>query len=127
MSRNRYLPLTVVLVIGLAIGFTFAGLVLRTDSAPKAAVDDGTEPDHAAMQKTLDGMADALKDKEGDAFDREFLGQMIAHHEGAVAMSRLALQSAGHSEIKTLAEEIIAAQNEEIAKMKEWQSVWYAP
>jgi len=117
--------MTVILVIGLAVGFTFAALVLRTDSTPKA-VDDGSETDHASMLKTMDGMEAALKDKEGDAFDREFLNQMIAHHEGAVAMARLALQSAGHSEIKTLAEDIISSQNEEIAKMREWQSVWYA-
>ena len=115
----------VILVIGLAIGFTFAALVLRTGSEPKAT-DDGSEADHASMLQTMDGMASALKDKKGDAFDHEFLNQMIAHHEGAVAMARSALQSAGHSEIKTLASEIIASQNKEIDKMKEWRQAWYA-
>lgn len=123
MNRNRYVAYVVVLIAGLAIGFTFAGLVLGRGDAPEAT--DGKEMDHAAMQKTLDSMTTALEDKTGEAFDREFLAQMIAHHDGAVAMARMALRSSEHSEIRQLAEEIIAKQNEEIAKMKEWQSAWF--
>lgn len=126
MNRSdKLIPLAIALVVGLAVGFTFAAVALRAGSAPKAAVDDGSEADHAAMQRTLDGMTTALKDKTGESFDREFLAQMIAHHEGAVAMARLALKSSEHSEIRTLAEKIITMQNEEIAQMKEWQSAWF--
>ncbi len=124
MSGNSSkLPYAIVLVVGLALGFTFAAFTLGTDSASK--VTDGTEADHAAMQKTLDGMTKSLKDKTGESFDREFLSQMIAHHDSAVAMARLALNASEHSEIKALAGEIIARQNEEITKMKVWQSAWF--
>lgn len=123
-NRSKLLPFVVVLVIGLAVGFTFAALVLGTGNDAKKQVD-GAETDHAAMTQQMTDMTTALKDKKGDAFDREFLSQMIAHHEGAVEMARLALQSAGHSEIKDLAEKIISSQNEEIVDMKEWQQAWY--
>jgi uncharacterized protein (DUF305 family) len=124
MNSNRSrLPYLFILIVGIALGFTIAAFSLGPSTETQNA--DGTEADHAAMQKTLDNMTMALEDKTGEAFDREFLSQMIAHHEGAVTMARMALRSAQHSEIKTLAEEIIAKQNEEITKMKEWQSAWF--
>ncbi|WP_322496071.1 DUF305 domain-containing protein [Chloroflexus sp.] len=53
-------------------------------------------------------------------FDQRFLEAMIPHHEGAIAMARDALQKAEHAEIKELAQAIIAAQEAEIAQMREW-------
>lgn len=122
-SNHSKLPYLFVLIVGLALGFTIAAFSLGSSVEPKNV--DGKEADHAAMQKTLDNMTLALEDKTGDSFDREFLTRMIAHHESGVEMARLALASSGHSEIKTLAEEIIAKQNEEIARMRQWQSAWF--
>ncbi|HEX9284423.1 MAG TPA: DUF305 domain-containing protein [Nitrospirales bacterium] len=51
--------------------------------------------------------------------DQAFAEMMIAHHEGAIRMARLAAERAGHVEVKTLAGEIIAAQQREIDVMKE--------
>jgi uncharacterized protein (DUF305 family) len=51
---------------------------------------------------------------------------MIPHHEGAIAMAQDAQQKAEHQEIKDLAQAIIAAQEGEIAQMKEWQQTWFA-
>lgn len=50
--------------------------------------------------------------------DRDFLIMMIAHHEGAVEMARLVLISGKDPLVRTLAEEIIAGQQAEIAAMK---------
>jgi uncharacterized protein (DUF305 family) len=50
--------------------------------------------------------------------DAAFASMMIDHHEGAVAMARMALEKAEHPEIKTLAEQIITAQESEIEVMK---------
>lgn len=73
---------------------------------------------------SMDGMVDALEGKTGDDFDKAFLDLMIEHHQGAIEMADEALVSAGHSEIKTLSEDIITAQTKEIEMMKEWQKTW---
>lgn len=63
----------------------------------------------------------AAKDEE---FDRLFLEMMTPHHAGAVTMSREALDKAEHPEIKTLAGEIIKAQEAEIKMMADWKAGW---
>jgi uncharacterized protein (DUF305 family) len=50
---------------------------------------------------------------------------MIPHHESAIEMAKLAQQKASHSEIKTLAGDIIASQSDEIIKMRYWYERWY--
>jgi uncharacterized protein (DUF305 family) len=57
-------------------------------------------------------------------FDEHFLNMMIAHHEGAVVMSKEAQKKAEHAEIKQLAEKIIQAQGPEIEQMKKWKEMW---
>ena len=57
-------------------------------------------------------------------FDEHFLNMMIAHHEGAVVMSKDALKKAEHPGIKQLADKIIQAQQPEIDQMKKWKEMW---
>ncbi len=58
-------------------------------------------------------------------YDAQFIDSMIVHHQGAIDMAQQALQEAERSEIKTLAEAIIAAQQAEIAQMQQWRQAWY--
>jgi len=69
-------------------------------------------------------MMNKLKGLTGEAHDKEFLVQMIVHHEQAVAMSRYAESNAKHEEIKQLAREIIASQGAEVEQMESWQVAW---
>ena len=59
------------------------------------------------------------------AFDRQFIDMMVPHHQGAVAMARIALVRGQHAKVKTLARAIILAQEKKIVRMKLWRKTWY--
>jgi uncharacterized protein (DUF305 family) len=50
--------------------------------------------------------------------DQAFAGSMIGHHTGAIRVAELAQENADHEELRTLAGEIIAAQQREIDIIK---------
>lgn len=58
--------------------------------------------------------------------EREFVTGMIPHHQEAVDTAKEVLARGGSTaEMRTLANEIIAAQETEIAMLKEWHLAWY--
>jgi uncharacterized protein (DUF305 family) len=61
---------------------------------------------------------DAEPAAEGTPTDRVFLKAMIAHHEAAVGMARIARKRGEDPQLKRLAAEIVSAQTSEIRQME---------
>lgn len=73
------------------------------------------------------GMSDMmdLQSLKGDTFDEKFLTMMRMHHMGAVEMAQLVPSRATHTELKTLAQNIISSQSAEIQQFDGWLKTWY--
>jgi uncharacterized protein (DUF305 family) len=87
-----------------------------------AAASGSASPSTKAFQQSDEKM---MKDMgvpyTGDA-DRDFVAHMIPHHQGAVAMAEVQLKYGKDPELRKMAEEIVKAQQTEIAFMKKWQA-----
>jgi uncharacterized protein (DUF305 family) len=70
----------------------------------------------AASARMHENMAIVLT---GDA-DVDFARGMIPHHQGAIDMATIVLEHGDDPQIRALAEEIIAAQQGEIAVLQAW-------
>lgn len=55
-----------------------------------------------------------------DDADIAFVCGMIAHHQGAIAMSEVELKFGKDAFARQMADKVIAAQKQEIAEMKDW-------
>lgn len=78
----------------------------------------------------VDKSSDAYKqysEMTGEVYDRNFIAAMIAHHQGAVDMAKLAQKNAKHQELKDMAGDIISAQEKETVDMTSWQKEWGYP
>ena len=72
---------------------------------------------------SMDGMMtaeqmDAMGAMTGAEFDTMWLTMMIAHHEGAISQSQTVKAKGSNADVLTLADQIIAAQQGEIAEMQ---------
>lgn len=131
--RNRSLLLTVILLAILLLAACTQALV---PAPPQSGAEPAVPPVEtttttlptampAAMPATMEGMDHAAMMDPNQAFDAQFIDSMIEHHQGAIDMATMALEQAEHEELRTMADEIIAAQQAEIAQMEEWRAAWY--
>jgi uncharacterized protein (DUF305 family) len=136
---NRYLKLLAVLA--LTTGLAACG---KTDSHEGNMSEDtsstvpaspaantnahGNMPMSGNMEQDMQMMNAKMVEALGPAdanYDDRFIDMMIPHHEGAIAMAKDAKAKSQRPEIKKLADDIIAAQEQEIAQLKKWRSEWY--
>jgi uncharacterized protein (DUF305 family) len=74
--------------------------------------------DHGPMGMGSGGMAREMVMENGKYSDRAFIDAMVPHHQGAIEMAEVALENAEHEEIRSLAEDIVSAQEAEIEQLK---------
>lgn len=103
MERNTIIVGFLVLLVGLGIGYSFGGNT--TPVASNHLMEDGS--------------------MMGQNIDQHFIVQMIPHHEGAIAMAKIALERSKRPEMLSLAKGIIEAQEKEITDMRGWYQSWY--
>jgi len=104
-SRINLIGLALVmLVVGVGLGYTFAGPGYGTRAGGHMM------PDGSMMMQNI---------------DQHFIVEMIPHHVGAIEMARVALERSKRPEIRTLAEGIIEAQTREIGDMTAWYEDWF--
>jgi uncharacterized protein (DUF305 family) len=83
--------------------------------------DGGMQPmDPAAMQGMVDAAAIAnLASLKGPEFDKLWMQSMISHHEGAIEMANAEIAGGANVDAKSLAQQIVTAQQGEITQMKQ--------
>ncbi len=99
-------------VIGIVLGTVLTWTFLRNVN-----VSNSVRPESTSNQQVNQSNATTI--------DAHFIEQMIPHHEDAITMAKLAQTKAKRSEVKELANNIIAAQTTEIDQMKKWYKEWF--
>jgi uncharacterized protein (DUF305 family) len=117
--RHRLPLISGALAIGLAAISATAQVAQHVPAQPHAG--DGMMGMHgAAMQTAMQNMQQGMDMPMSGDPDPDFAQMMIPHHQGAIEMVRIELESGKDSQLRQMAQKIIEDPEREIAALKEW-------
>ena len=143
-QKNTIIGLIIAAILVIAIGlsqfFGYQAGVSDVDSLENGREDIQTDamrehckqmPEMQGCEKihneapAMGGMDHSMMDHSSMVISEEaFVVNMIPHHQEAVDTARLVVAKGENAELKKLAEDIITAQEQEIAMMQKWSTEW---
>ncbi|MEG4806628.1 DUF305 domain-containing protein [Microcoleus sp. F8-D3] len=129
--KTRFAALTLTCTAALSSGLLAAcskAPASQTQSPNITPATPASSKQYLTQKHNMGGMNHNMSMDLGPAdadYDLRFIDGMTVHHQGAVNMAQDVLKQSKRPEMKKLANNIIAAQNREIDRMKEWRKTWY--
>lgn len=81
--------------------------------------------DPGSSEQATPPPAGSTAPSSADDLDRAFIDMMVPHHQSAIEMAKVAQERATHDELRSLADDIVSAQEAEIAQLREWRQAWF--
>ena len=94
-------------------------VVLALALAACSASDPGSSPSPVVP------VEESMMPSSTADLDQAFINMMVPHHQSAIEMAKIAQERATHDELRSLAEDIVSAQESEITQLREWRQAWF--
>ncbi len=126
-DSTKYIAFGLISLVAL-VGVSVYAINRNSDNDTSSTMMKNSQLSDAAVMPNKDSSDyKMMAAVNGEDYDKLFLSNMIAHHQGAIDMANLASTNAKHQELKDLAKNIITSQTGEISNMTAWQKTWNYP
>src|SRR5450755_1993621 len=88
-------------------------------NAAVSSTNSEEQPFLSANESAMNMMMADMKIKPSGDVDRDFVAMMVPHHQGAVDMAKAELKYGHNEQLRRLAREIVANQQQEITEMRD--------
>jgi uncharacterized protein (DUF305 family) len=95
-------------------------LLAEETKGMKMPMKPAASPADKAFAASMQNMMKGMNVKRTGNPDKDFVLMMMPHHQGAIDMAKVELQYGTDTELRSLATDIVSAQEKEIAQMKDW-------